>query len=69
MKVSMDDFADEMKRRGHYTFRCPMIDCLAVMWLEADDLESLEGLTLMRFGTTPLEDCDHCRKAHDSLRS
>lgn len=65
----MDDFAQEMTRRGHYTFRCPRINCMAVMWLECDDLETLEGLTLMRFGHTPLEQCDHCERAHRELSS
>ena len=63
--VSLDGFAQAMKEAGHFTFRCPVENCRAVMWLEADDLESLEGFTLMRFGHTPAELCRHCLRAQD----
>ena len=61
-------FAQEMEARGHRVFRCRGDPpCEAVLWLEADDLETLEGLTLMRYSDTPEVDCKHCNAIMEVL--
>lgn len=61
-------FAQEMEARGHRVFRCKGTPpCDAVLWLEADNLETLEGLTMMRYSDRPEVDCPHCKKIMEVL--
>ena len=66
MKLLLDWFAEEMKRKGHKTWRCKKNKlCRAVLWLESDStleeiVEGKGGVTLMRYAHIPESDCGFC---------
>jgi len=56
---TIDEFAELMIHEGHTVFRCK--SCLAVLWLEADDPETMEGLQMMRYCADSFpDDCPSC---------
>ena len=64
----LDWFAEEMKKKGFRTFRCGNPICGAVRWLELNEGSTLEdvvtgkgGVTMMRYGHLPENDCENCR--------
>ncbi len=58
---SPDEFADAMTKTGHLVFRCS--SCHSVLWLEADNTSTLEGLHMMRYGEDSMpDDCTQCSK-------
>jgi len=65
MLMILDWFAEEMKRKGHQTWRCKNKACRAVSWLESDatleDIVKGKGaVVLMRYAHIPEAECPMC---------